>query len=95
MKRLFARIGDWFDGRTGYRAGLKSALDEEVLGGARFAADAVADDRCHRHSSHWMPRMANHKRDRLINGEATNITTARHMSRPDAACVSDACSPDA
>lgn len=30
-------IADWFDERTGYRAGLASALDEEVLGGARFA----------------------------------------------------------
>lgn len=31
------RIGDWFDERTGYREGLKKALDEDVLGGARFA----------------------------------------------------------
>ncbi len=31
------KIGDWLDERTGYRAGLAKALDEDVLGGARFA----------------------------------------------------------
>jgi hypothetical protein len=42
-----------------------------------------------------MTRMAHHKRVRLITAEATNIAAVRHISRPDAACVSDACSPDA
>jgi ubiquinol-cytochrome c reductase cytochrome b subunit len=31
------RLGDWLDERTGYREGIKKALDEDVLGGARFA----------------------------------------------------------
>ncbi len=34
---MLSKIGDWFDERTGYRAGLAKALDEDVLGGARFA----------------------------------------------------------
>ena len=34
---MLSKIGDWFDERTGYRAGLEKALDEDVLGGARFA----------------------------------------------------------
>ncbi len=32
-----SRVGDWFDERTGYREALERALDEDVLGGARFA----------------------------------------------------------
>ncbi len=34
---MFKSVADWLDERTGYRASLASALDEEVLGGARFA----------------------------------------------------------
>ncbi len=34
---LRRRVGDWFDERTDYREGLRRALDEDVLGGARFA----------------------------------------------------------
>lgn len=34
---MIEKIGDWFDERTGYRKALASALDEDVLGGARFA----------------------------------------------------------
>jgi ubiquinol-cytochrome c reductase cytochrome b subunit len=34
---MLGRIGDWFDERTGYRALLHHALDEEIRGGARWA----------------------------------------------------------
>ncbi len=34
---MLKRVGDWFDERTGYRQALEKALDEDVLGGARFA----------------------------------------------------------
>ena len=34
---MMAKLGDWFDDRTGYRALLSHALDEEIAGGARWA----------------------------------------------------------
>ena len=32
-----AKLGDWFDERTGWRALLSHALDEDIQGGARWA----------------------------------------------------------
>jgi ubiquinol-cytochrome c reductase cytochrome b subunit len=34
---MLSKLGDWFDDRTGYRALLSHALDEEIAGGARWA----------------------------------------------------------
>jgi ubiquinol-cytochrome c reductase cytochrome b subunit len=34
---MSSKLGDWFDHRTGYRALLSHALDEEITGGARWA----------------------------------------------------------
>ena len=34
---MASKIADWFDDRTGYRALVSSALDEEIEGGARWA----------------------------------------------------------
>src|SRR5437773_314783 len=36
-RRSAAALGDWFDERTGWRALLSHALDEEIVGGARWA----------------------------------------------------------
>ena len=37
MKADMRKLGDWFDERTGYRALVAHALDEEIPGGARWA----------------------------------------------------------
>jgi ubiquinol-cytochrome c reductase cytochrome b subunit len=34
---MLKKVGDWFDERTGYRALVSHALDEEIAGGARWA----------------------------------------------------------
>ena len=34
---MLSKVGDWLDERTGYRALLSHALDEEIVGGARWA----------------------------------------------------------
>ena len=34
---MLNKVGDWFDERTGYRALVSHALDEEIAGGARWA----------------------------------------------------------
>lgn len=37
LQGKLSKLLDWLDDRSGYRAGLAKALDEDVLGGARFA----------------------------------------------------------